>query len=228
MTQYRLPAGTDIGKMAFFDVDALPVSRLPNEANLDALAKKEQLVLMPTGEDGGYLLHLYVDEDVPAHINRYCVADDVLEGHFTTTQGRVAFGGAESLFQTFKPNRLIRSDVTIAPGNYIYTARHTNIPDKDIAKAVEAACPDAELRRAATPRNMLLLLVGVASLGVAITLAVRGLAVFAWLVVAFGFFVAKFVGRTATHRDMLSRREAAELDFPSIVIQMRSRQELSA
>ena len=97
MTTLFLPAGTDVAEMALFDVDALP-RLLPRDVEGFAhLTSQEQLVRFPTGADGGYLLHLFANEAVPAGTMRYCVADDKLTGAFYASKGRSAFGGMESL-----------------------------------------------------------------------------------------------------------------------------------
>lgn len=129
MTHLRLPGGTDVAEMALFDVDALPAAR-PDDSTVAALEASNRLVRFPTGGDGGYLLHLYVDEPIPAELQRYCLADDKLTGAFRTEQGNVAFGGIESTFVGFKPNRHIRADGAIPQGEYCYTAFHTEFPDE--------------------------------------------------------------------------------------------------
>jgi len=144
MTCLRLPGGTDAAEMALFDVDALSQSRPPMGEGLDELVTRARLVRLPTGGDGGYLLHLYVDERVPESILQYCLSEDKLTGQFATSEGRIAFGGVESTFKEFQPNRLIRSDGTIAPGSYCFTAYRTDIPDEVVSKVANVASTSAE------------------------------------------------------------------------------------
>ncbi len=72
MTHLRLPGGTDVAEMALFDVDARPAAR-PDDATAAALEASHRLARFPTGGDGGYLLHLYVDEPIPAALQRCCL-----------------------------------------------------------------------------------------------------------------------------------------------------------
>jgi hypothetical protein len=136
MTIVYLSAGTDVAEMALFDVDALP-RLLPRDVEeFGQLTAQEQLIRISTGGDGGYLLHLFVNETIPAATLRYSLADDKLTGHFYTSEGRIAFGGMESVFAEFKLNPNIRSDGVVAPGRYAYCAYRTDFPDELIMEAV--------------------------------------------------------------------------------------------
>lgn len=110
MTTIYLPAGTDVAEMALFDVDAIPCKLPCDVEDFSELASLGQLIRFPTGADGGYLLHLFVDEPIPEDTKRYCRADDQLTGEFCTSEGRIAFGGLESAYAEFKHNANIRAD----------------------------------------------------------------------------------------------------------------------
>lgn len=219
MTHHRLPAGTDVAEMALFDVDALPHSKPPDAESLEELVAGESLVRLSTGADGGYLLHLHVDESPPEQVLRYCLAEDKLTGHFASSHGRIAFGGVESAFQTFKPNRLIRSDAVITPGRFSFTAYHTDIPDEVINQATRVDETPAERWLNRVP-----LITTLMSLGVAFTLATFGRSVIAGLVLLLGYVAFKTVKRLPAYKAVVARRNEAQLAFPSIVIEMRSTQ----
>ncbi|MEO1204137.1 MAG: hypothetical protein AAFX10_15645 [Pseudomonadota bacterium] len=137
MPKRILEGGTDVAEMLLFSVDDLPSGGI-DDGLLEDLARKNLAIRMPTGADGGYLLHLFVDVEVPDMIERYSDTADVLRSTFVAKSGRIAFGGAESAFQEFEPNRHIRADTTIPPGRYDATAYHTDYPDELIEEAVVA------------------------------------------------------------------------------------------
>ena len=217
MTHHRLPAGTDVAEMALYDVDALPLSRPPNGEGLDELVSKGRLIRLPTDGDGGYLLHLYVDESPPEQVMQYCLAEDKLAGQFTTTGGRIAFGGVESAFKEFKPNRFIRTDAVIPAGSYAFTAYRTEIPDEVITEATQVASTSKERWLDKAP-----LMVALATLGLAFAFLVFKSFPTAGLVLVLGYISFKAVKRLPGQGALAARREEAQLDFPSIVIGMRS------
>lgn len=216
MTLYRLPAGTDVAEMALFDVDSLPLERPEDGRAMDELASRRHLIRLPTGGDGGYLLHLYVNETPPDCVMRYCVDDDRLSGEFSSPRGRIAFGGIESAFQSFPPNKNIRFDAAVAPGNYTYKAYQTDIPGEVIEAALQQV-PSTPTERW-LDRGPLV-----------ITLSTLGLV---WLLLSLESYLAAGVAAVAGHLlfkgvkripgwDILSkRREEAQIDFPSIVIEL--------
>lgn len=218
MTRLCLPAGTDVAEMALFDVEALPdAKRLDNEV-LDALAAQQRLVRFPTGADGAYLLHLFVDEPAPESLRRYYVSEDSVAGELTLASGRIAFGGAESAFRGFKPNRHIRSDASIAPGSYDYAAWHTDFPDDVVDQANRVERTPAERRMGSALRWL-----APSALGLCFLLAVFGHFVAAGLVLAAAWLLFRAIRRSSTCVAVQARREAAQLEFPSIVIELRSR-----
>jgi hypothetical protein len=217
MTVHRLPAGTDVAEMALFDVDAIPQSSTLDAEGIDELVKEQRLVRLPTGSDGGYLLHLYVGEPLPDAITRYCLSDDKLAGKFHTSNGRIAFGGVESAFQDFVPNHFIRSDARIPPGNYDFTAWRTDIPDDVFAHATRKGESPVERWLARAPVIITLLSIG---LGL-ILVATKGL-VAVGIVAALGYLAYRITTRLPAYTTLMARRKEAELEFPSIVIEMRS------
>jgi hypothetical protein len=202
--------------MALFDIDALPAAR-SDDSTVAALQAANRLVRFPTGGDGAYLLHLYVDEPIPSELQRYCLADDKLTGAFRTEQGNVAFGGIESTLVGFKPNRHIRADGAIPPGEYCYTAFHTEFPDELVSQTLRVEATSSELWLSRAP-----VVVSLATIALAVALAVTQRFGMAGLALLVGYFAVKFLRKTPAYQALISRRDAAQLDLPSIVVELRS------
>jgi hypothetical protein len=217
MTHLRLPAGTDVAEMALFDIDALPQSKAPDDLSVLALANSNRLVRFSTGADGGYLLHLFVDEPIPEDLMEYCLAEDKLSGEFITSRGNVAFGGLESTFAGFTPNRHIRSDGTINPGIYRYTAFHTEFPDEVMNCALQVETTPGERWLSRSPVPLVL-----TSIAAAFAFAVSQQFIFAGLVLFAGYFTVKWLHRIPAYQSIEARRDLAQLEFPSFVVEMRS------
>lgn len=216
MTLYRLSAGTDVAEMALFDVDSVPQERPKDGEVIDELASKQHLVRLPTDGDGGYLLHLYLNEVPPASVKRYCVADDQLSGRFSTPRGRIAFGGVESAFQSFLPNQNIRSDAAITPGNYTYKAYRTDIPDE----AIEAALQRVPSTLAERWLDRAPMVITLTTLGLVGLLLSRESYLAAGIAAVLGHLFFKGVRRVPGHDALSARREEAQMDFPSIVVEL--------
>ncbi|MBC3832052.1 hypothetical protein H8K33_11070 [Undibacterium amnicola] len=217
MTDHRLSAGTDIAEMALFDTEAIPRTHPLNEKGLHELEASKHLIRLPTGADGGYLLHLYINEFPPEKIMQYCLTDDKLTGEFSSLGGRIAFGGVESTFQEFKPNPLIRSDMVIPAGNYAYTAYRTDIPDEIVNEAIQVASTARERWLDRVP-----LMITLATFGIAFGFAAFKNFLAAGIVLVLGHVSFKFVKSLPDQGALAARREKAQEDFPSIVIELRA------
>jgi hypothetical protein len=217
MTTVRLPAGTDVAEMALFDVDALPLTLPRDVEGFDPLISQGQLVRLPTGADGGYLLQLFADEAIPVELRRYCLADDTLTGVFATSNGRIGFGGLESAYAQFTPNTNIRSDGVISAGRYTYTAYHTDFPDELVMAAVRVEGTSGERLLGRAP-----MIAALASAAVSFALLFARQHVLAGAVLVAGIVTGVLLRRLPGYRDIVARREEAQLAFPSIVVELRS------
>lgn len=217
MTSVYLPAGTDVAEMALFDVDALPRALPRDVEDFDHLISQARLVRLPTGGDGGYLLHLFVNEKIPADTQRYCLAEDKLTGDFYTSGGRIGFGGMESAFAEFKPNANIRSDGLVEPGRYAYTAYRTEFPDELVDEAMRVERTTGERWLGRTPLLAVLTL-----FAAAFVLAIAHQFVTAGLLFLGSFFIVKWLRGLPAYQALLARRKQAQLAFPSIVMELRS------
>ena len=217
MAMIYLSGGTDVAEMALFDADALP-RRLPRGIeDLAPLSSQEQLVHFPTGADGGYLLHLFVNETIPASTMRYCLADDKLNGNFYTSTGRIAFGGLESIYAEFKPNPNIRADGLIEPGRYVYTAYRTDFPGELVQKAIELAQTTGPWWLGRAPVIATLI-----QLAMTLALVIAGKYLAAGAIFLSARLVRKWLQRLPEYQRLMARIKQAQLVFPSIVVELRS------
>ena len=224
MSKFLLAGGTDVAEVVLFSVDDLPSGGADDET-LSNLVGKKQAIRMPTGGDGGYLLHLYVDNEIPEVLKQHCAADDALKSEFLARSGQIAFGGAESTFADFEPNPNIRSDTSIPPGMYDAVVCHTEFPDDLVEDAVEKVIGPAGKRAEGFSTNII-----IGTVGLAIASLVLG--GFVARSLAFGGAAAAVIGgilwyKSYTGSDEYKRigeqRLEAENEFPSIVIQLLNR-----
>lgn len=215
MTHHRLPGGTDVSGMALFDVDALPVTRGQDEQVLQELALQGRLVPFPTDGDGGYLLHLFVNEAVPENIKQYCVTEDSVTGELYVANGRIAFGCVESAFQHFKPNPQIRSDAVVAPGRYRYVGYRTEIPEEIAEQSVRSDRTPAERWLGGASTIVILF-----SLCLSLVLLLRGQFFIAACVLVAAWIAVRTIKRHPAYIALAARLKEAQLDLPSIVVEM--------
>lgn len=219
MTKLILPGGTDVAEMAFFAVDAIPVDEPPTPEAIDVLLVAGHLIRMPTGGDGRYLLHAYVDEEIPPELMRYCLQDDPLRGQFRSNSGVVAFGGLESAFKSFKPNEFIRADGELPPANYEYVAYRAEYPDDMTTEEADKA------KAALTPSERRLLTVPTLATLLGI-LAIVGSAVAQRFTLAVCIGVILYIAirtltKSARFKELRERLSEWESRFPSIVIHLK-------
>jgi hypothetical protein len=217
MTRLVLPGGTDIAEVGFFATDALPLDHCPDAKELSELERNGQLLRMPTGSDGGYLLHVYADEAIPPEVLEHCLRDDKLEGRIDLTSGRVAFGGLESTYQRFKANKNIRSDATLPPGFYKVVAYHTEYPADLVEDDINTGLSKSEQRFLAVPGYA----VPIAFLTTAVALASKRFVLAAALIAAWYLFYRTFA-RSSKYQALQNKRTQREVKYPSIVIEMWS------
>jgi hypothetical protein len=217
MARISLPAGTDVAEMAFFDIDSLPTLLPRGIEEFAPLISQNRLIRFPTVGDGGYLLQVFVNDEIPTEIRRYCQEEDILTGNFQTPRGRVAFGGMESVYAEFKKNPKIRSDGVIEPGNYSYTAYRTEFPDELVTQAtrVEQNAGERWLDRAP-------ILTTLSALAIAFGFAVMRNFITAVIAILAGYFAVKWLLSRPGYQILEERRKQAQLAFPSIVIELRS------
>lgn len=226
MSKIVLQGGTDVAEIVLFSIDEIPHERF-SEKTLAALEANNQAIRMPTGADGGYMLHLHVDEQVPDEVLQYCIEDDALTAVFRANSGQIAFGGAESTFADFEPNDNIRTDTLIAPGVYDALAFHTDHPDDLIEDAVEKAIGPDGKRAESISSNIVIGTVVLAFvsliLGGAIAQSRAVGFVLAAIVVIAGRLWYKSHARSQHYRKADALRRRIHLEYPSIVIRLTKR-----
>lgn len=220
-----MEGGTDVAEMVLFSVDELPADRV-SEDTLAGLENRKQAIRLPTGADGGYLLHLYVDEIIPEGIRSYCIQEDALDSGFQSVSGRIAFGGAESTFSAFEPNPFVREDSDIPPGHYCATAYRTEFPDDLVEEAVKDIIGAKGARALDFPGTIIM-----SSVGLTLALPILVSAMFGSLALAFGSALAAVVGgvlwyrsytRTDEFKRLTARSHEVQHEYPSIVIRLNN------
>jgi hypothetical protein len=214
MPRLVLPGGTDVAEVAIFSLDALP-QRLDRDT-VARLERERSLIRFNTGADGGYLLHAYVDEQIPDDLLKYCDIADRKIATLIVSGGHVGFGGSESTYAEFSPNVAIRTDARIPPGTYEVTAYHTSYPDDEIDRAVRERIGASGQRLLHLPGYII---------PVGVLLALASWFVSHWYVVAVVVATAGVVLLFTKHPAIVqlqAEAHAAELDHPSIVLSMTS------
>ena len=229
MSKLILEGGTDVAEVALFSVDGLPRMG-DSKAALAELEDRHRAIRLPTGGDGGYLLHLHVEEPIPAGIKEYCVDGDAMTSDFETVSGHIAFGGAESAFSDYKPNPNIRSDTRIPPGRYSATAYHTDYPDDLIEDAIESAIGANGVRKLDFAGTIIMIIVGLVLIAPTLMIVL-----FRSPALAFGSALASVLGgalwhrrytRTDLYKGLTRRSEDIQQEYPSIVIRLEKADDL--
>ncbi len=222
MPKLILEGGTDVAEVAFFCLADIPREISDNESVCE-MQKRHSLVRLPTGADGGYLLHLYEDELVDDDIWQYCVKEDKLTGEFLTKKGNIGFGGLESTYSKFEPNKNIREDGIITQGNYLFSAYHTDYPNEVIEKTVEDRIGKEGMKIIEFPGHIIM--VSVVLILVFLFLAFNfGTAylIAAVAVIPFAVTIFKTVTKTEKYIRVDALKSEVERKFPSIVIHLVS------
>ena len=215
MTKLVLPGSTRVGEMALFSLDGLP-DHAPAAAEVDALVAQRRLMRFPMHADGGYLLHLFLDEAVPDALMQYCDSTTIKRGRLELASGLLGFGGLESAVQARKPDERTRSDGSVPGGHYDVTAYATSYPEHMVRDAIEATLDKRARQHLAAPVK--LLVTGLIAAGIA------GL-VKAWFVAALialgvAVTVRSFFKHPETVR-LQTMKRAIELRYPSIIAVLR-------
>lgn len=223
MSRLILEGGTDVAEVALFSVDDLARTGDSKES-LAELEERERAIRLPTGGDGAFLLHLYVEESIPADVKEFCVESDALTSDFEALSGCIAFGGAESAFSDYKPNPNIRSDTRIPPGRYSATAFHTDYPDDLIEDAIESAIGANGVRKLDFAGRMIMIIVGLV-----LIVPTLMIVLFRSPSLAFVSALASVIGgalwyrtytRTDDYKELTRRSAEIQQEYPSIVIRL--------
>lgn len=189
-----LPGGTDVAEMALFSLEAVAGVRRIDETAIESLEKQGFAVRMPTGADGGYLLHAYVDEPIPEDVLKHCANDDRIAQPGDSYGLRGASG---HLPGDRIPDGVSRRPDPPCGGGEGRARRHEDAPDPSAGHhdrgSVYACGAHSE---------------SVAGGGLIVGIAIIGLKVL-------------YYGNPALKR-LEAAKGAVELEYPSIVVAMRS------
>ena len=220
MTRLILSGGTSVSAVGLFDADALPCEGPPSPEGFLEMESRNSVVRFSTGRDGGYLLHAYVDEPVPAELLKYCSADDKRSSRLQLASGNLAFGGVESAYATFVPNSTVRSDARVLAGTYDVTAYRTEYPANLCEQAIRAQVGATGLQILNAPGYIV---------PAALVLPMVAFYMSGWLAGASLFAAAAIslflLTRSPTFKRLSAEKRAIDLQYPSIVVQMKSASE---
>jgi hypothetical protein len=217
MTRLILSGGTGVAAVGLFDADALPCDGPPSPEGFLEMESRHSVVRFSTGRDGGYLLHAYVDEAVPTELLKYCSADDKRSSRLKLSSGNLAFGGVEAAYATFVPNSTLRSDARLAAAVYDITAYRTEYPNnmRELAIRTRVGATGSQILNAPgyiVPAALVLPLIAFYTSGV-----LAGASLFA--AAAISLFL---LTRSPTFKRLSAEKHAIDLQYPSIVVHMKS------
>ena len=138
--RHVIDAGTDAGSLLLFDPAALPADferRFQHDTVeiLERLADEGAVIWINTDADGGYLLHLFVDEPVSPEVLARAVETEEI-GEFRIPSGRLFFVGSEYAFREddgfLRKHPHMGGSVTIRPGLYHATLHRSEFPKDDV------------------------------------------------------------------------------------------------
>lgn len=226
--------GTDVGCVGLGDSALLAPMRERKGHDIekvrdDAVASGA-LWLSETGADGGYLVHLYVDEEPPADVARYLEGPIVIE-RLCVPSGKLIVAGEECLSGalSLEKHPHMGSVVQVAPGEYQMTAFRGDAPEEVIEAQFETRTT-AEERKAWSIGNRLTamcVLGTLAALFLGYFVYVRTASIWTSLIPVIGA-VAPWAYRTrycASERYRRAERiyRSIEQEFPSIAVVLRKR-----
>lgn len=220
MTRLILSGGTGVSAVGLFDADALPCDGPPSPEGFLEMESRHSVMRFSTGRDGGYLLHAYVDEAVPTELLKYCSTDDKRSSRLQLSSGNLAFGGVESAYATFVPNSTVRSDARVLAGTYDVTAYRTEYPANLREHAIRAQVGATGSQILNAPGYIV---------PAALVLPVVAFYMNGWLAGASLFAAAAIslflLTRSPTFKRLSAEKRAIDLQYPSIVVHMRSASE---
>lgn len=140
-----LSAGTDVATVSLGDPSGLVslseskgIAAFDREA--EAAVARGDLWRWKTGGDGAYLLHLFVDEDPPAHLPRFFEAPQRIEP-FHVPSGRLLFAGEEYFLGTLALAKYphMGAETSVPPGDYSLVSQELDWPEEWFEERFAAA-----------------------------------------------------------------------------------------
>jgi hypothetical protein len=234
--KHVVEAGTDAALLLIFDPGALP-GDFDSRAKWDpieilkTLTEQGRAYLINTSADGGYLLHVYVDEPLPEAMQQHA-KDPETVGTFSAPTGKLYFTGAEYAFrEDDAPLRKypgMGGSFLVPPGDYRLTVFNMDYPE-DLA--------EDRLREQVSSLAFGLhqnggCFVGIAFLAfLGVLAALRWTTWESWLLFVFpplGFLILLpfIVSRLRLVREADQKYKAIESEYPSYIAVMESRRDV--
>lgn len=135
MSKHILEGDSSRRHTVLFDMNNLPTAYVP--VIIERMAQAHTLIHMPDNATGG-LMHLYLEEDIPASLLQYCQPADGIHKNLQIPSGQLTFGGIESV-STDSDNAHLRTTLTIPPGSYQATIYTTIFPAQTQKQTIDAA-----------------------------------------------------------------------------------------
>lgn len=235
-----IEARTDVASVCFFDPVALPADfdQRTKERLLEGdrtLIDEGRIWCQDTGADGGYLFHFYVDEEVPPHIMAHATEPHHL-AVFRVPSGNIWACGSE--YAATKPGEAgldrfphMGQRAVLRAADYTVDVWRTEWPEgfveKEIRKRVGKRGLKWEARLGPIAGGLFVLtLLGTIATGIqTLPLLWRGGwktdVTLVWVAIGIAWLVFAFLAAILNRINKSPARRAAELEFPSIVVQMR-------
>jgi hypothetical protein len=218
VTKLVLAGGTDVAEVALFDVDSLVGDRQMDAEQLEDLASRKAVIRFPTGADGGHLLHAYVDEEIPSSLQQYCDSGSEITSSLILASGRLGFGGVESMYEDFFPNPNIRADGQVPAGEYEVIGYRTEYPEDLVGSAIRQRIGTGGSRLINSPGYLI---------PVAFVLTIVAFNLSGWIAgvsaIVLSYLAFKLLTRSRSYQQLNAAQRAVEMDYPSIVVAMRSK-----
>lgn len=224
---YEIEAGTDAAMLLLFDPAALPddfdaKSKEDPVAILEEATDRGNAHLINTDGDGSYLLHVFVDEPVPAKLTGF-LHDERQVPSFRIPSGKLYFSGAEYGFQHddsfLRKHPHMGGFIDIVPGTYHLSLFRTEYPEGMQENKLRRQLPNMTFRL-----HQLM--------GAFVVLALLGIGIIAFslfqptlrpLLIPLGicFLAVPFiVSRLPAYRKARGIRKAIARQYPSVVARL--------
>jgi hypothetical protein len=225
-------AGTDGATLALWDPAALPEEfdaryRQETLELLEALQDQGRLYWTETGSDGSYLLHVYLDEPVPAALAPF-LEEQVELRELQVPGGTLWFAGAEYTFRV--DDSLLRAyphqgtRLELPSGSYQACVSRVEYPEDYVEEQLHRSLGDASYRIREVSGRLIAATIFLSLTGLVTaflsrlaswSLGLLGLAALGW--------VAVFaLTRSRSYREAGAQAEVAEREFPDYVAELRT------
>ena len=224
-------ARTGTGEVVLFDPEALPEdfdARFRDDGRelLSALAAEDRLFHLETGYSDQVVIHLYLDEPVPASLAEFC-GDPTEIPAFPAPSGSLWFCGSKYVFHRddteLQKDRKGGTRMTVPWGVYAVRLFQSKYPDDYLRSRVRAAV-GPEVHRLIVVTNVLGCVGCLFVLAVVVALFASWFSPWPLLVVAAALYLGMIglLTHSAPYRQYEEATRAVLREFPAFVAEVRS------